>query len=141
MRVMFNFVAVRLFWYTNVKMIYIKQHIDLLKASLEGDNKATEILLGLNKNLGILSAALKGDIKAIEWLAANDAILAIFVNATQGNKSAIRFLLDKSEAVLAATANMVLGDKKAEEWLVAQDLEHYVFCAEAIKYAKKNIVD
>jgi len=122
-------------------MIYIKPHIDLLKASLEGDNKATEILLGQNRNLGILSAALKGDIEAIEWLAVNDAILAIFVNAIQGNKAAVRFLLEREEFVLAATANLVLGDKKAEDWLVTQELEHYVFLSEAIKYAKKNIVD
>jgi hypothetical protein len=135
---MFNFVPVRLFWYTNVKMIYIKTHIRLLKASLEGDKKATKALFGLNRNLGALDSAIRGDEEALKWLMANDATLAIFYNALEGNKSAVKFLIEKGEAVLAATVNVVRGDEKAEDWLVKHKFEHYVLLAEAIKFALNN---
>lgn len=138
---MFIFVSVRLFWLTKVKMIYTKTQIRLLKSSLEGEHKATKALMGLNRNLAALDAAFKGDEEALQWLLNNDAILAIFFNATEGNRSAVRFLIEQGETVLAATANVVKGDEKAEAWLVKHKLEHYVLLAGAIKFALANLPD
>lgn len=122
-------------------MIYTKTQIRLLKASLEGDPKATQVLMGHNRNLAALDAAFKGDIDALKWLMNNDAVLAIFYNATEGNKRAVRFLIERGETVLAATANVVKGDGKAEEWLAKHKLEHYIMLAEAIKFAIRNVPD
>ena len=112
-------------------MIYSKTQIELLTLSLEGNIKAFKELLKQSHNLAALEGAIRGEPKAIE----HDAILAIFLNATEGNKSAIRFLINKKELVLAATANLVKGDDKAAEWLHRFGYEHYIELAEAIKNA------
>ena len=116
-------------------MIYSKKQIDLLIVSLEGNVKAFHELMKMSRNLAALESAIKADDGAIEWLIKHDAILAIFVNAIEGNKSAIRFLLNKGELVLAATANLVNGDEDAAVWLKNSGYKHYTELADSIRGA------
>jgi len=119
-------------------MIYSKKQIELLCGALRGNVEARRTLFNTNRELVALEGAIMDDVKSTEWLIKNCLILAVFCDVINGNKKAVRVLIAKNEPGLAAAANFLKGDQKAELWLRKHDLEHYIDLAESITYAQEH---
>ena len=116
-------------------MVYSLKKIELLSKALKGDQKVFGQLRKESPEFAALGAALVGNAAAMKWLLENEATLALFADAVEGNKTATQMLLKEKHHELAAVANMLNDDEKAEMWLEKHNLNHFINLAVAIQHA------
>jgi hypothetical protein len=116
-------------------MVYSLKKIQLLTRALLGDKKTYSLLLKKAPEYAALGSALVGSAVAMNWLMEHNKTLAVFADAVDCNKTAIQILLKEKQFELAAVANMLNDDDKAELWLEQHNLKVYIDFAVAIQYA------
>ena len=116
-------------------MVYSLKKIQQLSRALKGDKKLFSLLMKESPEYAALGSALVGNAAAMNWLLKHDKILAAFADAVDSNKSAVQILLNEKQYELAAVANMLNDDEKAELWLEQHDLKGYIDFAVAIQHA------
>ncbi len=116
-------------------MVYSIEKIRLLTLALKGDKNLFKRVREEAPEFAAVGSALVGSPDAMNWLIKNEKTLAIFVDAVHGNKSAVNILMQEKHPELAAVANMLNEDGKAELWLEHHGLKDYLYFAAAIQIA------